>query len=85
MIDLPNDGSAIVAALNKLGQRPQRMAVTSPYGDGKASRRIVDVLRTLPGKEKLLQKRFALPDVGERAQGVDSKSRPSARLTGSLS
>lgn len=41
------------------GFRERLQGMPNPYGDGKAAPRIVEVLRTVPLDERLIQKRFA--------------------------
>lgn len=44
VIDVPNDGAAVVGARDRLGPVPTRLAPGSPYGDGKAGPRVAEVL-----------------------------------------
>jgi UDP-hydrolysing UDP-N-acetyl-D-glucosamine 2-epimerase len=54
----PGDTDAIIAAIRSLLDDPPR-DYTSPYGDGQASQRIVDVLLGLDDPGRLLLKHFA--------------------------
>jgi UDP-hydrolysing UDP-N-acetyl-D-glucosamine 2-epimerase len=44
VIDVPNDAEAVGRALDRLGSVPERLAVSSPYGDGQAGPRVASVL-----------------------------------------
>jgi UDP-hydrolysing UDP-N-acetyl-D-glucosamine 2-epimerase len=63
VIDSPPDRNAIRDALEQAVHsenfRAQVLASVNPYGDGHASERIVDVLRSLRITQDLLQKQFA--------------------------
>jgi len=50
--------SAIEKALNDQDFKEAVGELKTPYGDGKASQRIIEVLRNLGQDEKLLQKRM---------------------------
>jgi len=57
--DCAADADAIIAAVRAaVARAPQLDGVPSPYGDGRASRRIADVLLTAPLDTTLLRKRF---------------------------
>jgi UDP-N-acetylglucosamine 2-epimerase (non-hydrolysing)/GDP/UDP-N,N'-diacetylbacillosamine 2-epimerase (hydrolysing) len=58
VIHVPNEKDAILAGLWQ-GLNGGRLIPDNPYGDGRAATRIVDVLTTLPSREKLLRKNFA--------------------------
>jgi UDP-N-acetylglucosamine 2-epimerase (non-hydrolysing)/GDP/UDP-N,N'-diacetylbacillosamine 2-epimerase (hydrolysing) len=63
VVDVPADAGAIVAAVERVlapGFRERLNDLVNPYGDGDASRRIVEVLAEVPLGETLLLKR-ALP------------------------
>ncbi|MDY0873658.1 UDP-N-acetylglucosamine 2-epimerase [Dongia rigui] len=66
VIDCPPQRDAIAAAIKRaLGLSPK--GTISPYGDGKASERIVDVLKNLPDWQSLVYKSFLdLPATGEK-------------------
>jgi UDP-hydrolysing UDP-N-acetyl-D-glucosamine 2-epimerase len=44
VVDVPNDAEAVGRALDRLGSVPERLAVSSPYGDGQAGPRVASVL-----------------------------------------
>jgi len=44
VIDVPADTRAVGRALDRLGARPARLALSSPYGDGQAGPRVARVL-----------------------------------------
>ena len=52
---LVNDAAAIIAALDNLKSNG-RFPASSPYGDGKAGPRIVNLLTSLPPRHELLRK-----------------------------
>jgi GDP/UDP-N,N'-diacetylbacillosamine 2-epimerase (hydrolysing) len=62
VIDAPHNAAAIVRAVRRALSETRfrrRLAQTvNPYGDGRASQRIVRVLRTIPLGKELLQKRI---------------------------
>lgn len=62
VLDVPHDRGAIVravrTALSDAQFRERVRTCINPYGDGKASARIVDVLSTIPLGTRLLQKQF---------------------------
>ena len=59
--DCPADADSVTGLLAKLttAAKSCRRAGKSPYGDGRAARRIAALLSDLPPREKLLYKRFA--------------------------
>ena len=59
VVDVPAEAGAIAAALQAAitpEARRRAAAAENPYGDGRASERIVQVLETLPSAERLLHK-----------------------------
>ena len=46
VIDVPADGASVGKALDRLGAVPERLAPSSPYGDGQAGPRVAEVLRS---------------------------------------
>jgi UDP-hydrolysing UDP-N-acetyl-D-glucosamine 2-epimerase len=59
VVRVANDGQAILAALDQIKPN-KRFAAGSPYGDGKAGPRIVELLATLPARDRLLRKPLRL-------------------------
>jgi UDP-hydrolysing UDP-N-acetyl-D-glucosamine 2-epimerase len=59
------DAQAIAIGVNAVFDtgRPLKK-VKNPYGDGKAAKRIVDILLKVPSREKLLRKRWKDVDIG---------------------
>ena len=57
VIDCPAERSAVEAALRQALTRP-RAPVENPYGDGRTSARVLEIVRALPPPEDLLRKRF---------------------------
>ena len=59
VIDVDHNVDKIVIALNKcLAIKNKNISFDNPYGDGKSSQRIVDLLKTLDIDEKIIQKRI---------------------------
>lgn len=61
VLDAPDDAEAILAAIRRATSdefRASLAGLENPYGDGRASERIVDVLASLALDERLLHKRF---------------------------
>lgn len=59
VIDVDHNFDKIVSALNKcLAIKNKNISFDNPYGDGKSSQRIVDLLKTLDIDEKIIQKRI---------------------------
>ena len=56
VIDVPSEGSAIIATLDKLKSYPKRFNNQSLYGDGKSGPRVAQVLVELSGFPNILQK-----------------------------
>lgn len=57
VIDVPTERNAIGLAIETALSRP-KASVTNPYGDGKASERIVAALKAIPDWAPLVYKRF---------------------------
>lgn len=64
VIDIPNEASEVIAALDRLGPCPARSASGSPYGDGASGPRIAQVLSDLRRCGNVLHKDAApaMPD-----------------------
>src|SRR3989344_3990365 len=61
VIHVPHDADKIAAAIRKAlspAFRAKMQKCTSPYGDGKSSKRITDILATIPIDDTLLVKRL---------------------------
>jgi N,N'-diacetyllegionaminate synthase len=56
VIDVVNDTGSVIGALDRLGSCPDRLLRGTPYGDGHAAPRVVDVLHSLPERALLLRK-----------------------------
>ncbi len=44
VIDVPNDADSVIREFDRLGPVPARLALSTPYGDGKAGPRIADIV-----------------------------------------
>ncbi len=78
VIDTPAEAPAILAALGRAldpGFRAGLRGTSNPYGDGHASRRIVEALATAPLGEALRLKR-AVPLPDTPPAGTARKTRP---------
>lgn len=84
VVDVPTERTAIAAAIRRTFDtefRARLRNAVNPYGDGHASRRIVDALKRLPDRERLLCKRYVVDS--QRAadstlqEGAPVVSRPS--------
>lgn len=56
VVDTPNDADAVARAVARIAGRFP--GGSGPYGDGRAAGRIVDQLRRLPSRRRLLDKKF---------------------------
>jgi UDP-hydrolysing UDP-N-acetyl-D-glucosamine 2-epimerase len=68
VIDVPADPGAIADAIRQAIQPGfrERLSRSSPYGDGRAGERVVELLLTTDRDERLLAKRLGEPDGGGR-------------------
>jgi UDP-hydrolysing UDP-N-acetyl-D-glucosamine 2-epimerase len=57
VIDVPNQTLAVAAAMNCIENAGDRFPTSSIYGDGKAASRIAELLRALPDRQLLVDKR----------------------------
>lgn len=56
VFNVPSEGSAIIAALDKLKANPKRFRNQSIYGDGKSGPRVAEILVELNGLPNILKK-----------------------------
>ena len=63
VIDVPADATAIADAIRRATQPAFRegLSRTSPYGEGRAGERVVNLLRETPRNQRLLSKRVGEP------------------------
>jgi len=60
--DVAADAAAIAGLLSSLGREPNRAVAATPYGDGKAAARILEILQKLPERSRLLHKQFSISE-----------------------
>lgn len=58
VIDVPAEENAVAAALRNAVRQPRPVSGTTPYGDGRAVERIMNVIRNLPDRRRLLSKQW---------------------------
>jgi UDP-N-acetylglucosamine 2-epimerase len=71
VIDVDPEAAALRAALAKAlspAFRSTLVGLASPYGDGRSAARIVEALASVPGRERLLHKRFIMPPAAPPAE-----------------